>query len=152
MTLLGIDPGHAGALVWLDGPRVHRVELMPSTPKVGLDLGAVLALLEQDRPDEVVVERAQAMPRQGVSSVFSYARDFGGLLGLLAALRIPHRTVPPATWHRALCGARGTGDPKAVALRVVRQRLPSLELTPGRRRVPHEGIVDAACIALWGQG
>lgn len=149
-TILGIDPGQKGALVWLRGADPVAVEPMPASPKVGIDLGAVRDLLLEHGAHRVVVERAQAMPKQGVASTFSYARDYGGLLGLLTALRIPYETVPPRTWHRELVGAR-TGDPKARALQVVRERLPSLQVVLPRCRVPHEGVVDAACVALWGQ-
>jgi len=148
VRVLGIDPGHKGALVLLDGSTPLQVERMPSTPKVGLDLAQVRDWLEAWRPDHTVVERAQAMPGQGVSSIASYLRDYGALLGILCALRLPHETVHPSTWHAQLVGKRG-GDPKARALEVVRQRLPLLQLVPPRCRVPHDGIVDAACLALW---
>lgn len=147
-VILGIDPGQKGGLVALRGSRVALAAVMPAVAKVGVDLAAVRDLLEELRPDHVVLEQAQAMPKQGVSSTFSFGRDYGGLLGLLCALRIPHETVRPHTWHGALVG-RGEGDPKARTLRVVRQRLPGLALVPPRCRVPHEGLVDAAAIALW---
>jgi hypothetical protein len=149
-VVLGIDPGQTGALVALSGATVRLAAVMPATPKVGVDLGAVRDLLEELRPDHVVLERAQAMPGQGSVSTAGYMRDYGGILGLLCALRIPHETVHPSTWHAQLVGKRA-GDPKARALEVVRQRLPALALVPPRCRVPHAGLVDAACIALWGQ-
>jgi hypothetical protein len=93
----------------------------------------------------VVVERAQSFPGQGVASSFRYGRDYGRILGVLDVLGWPYETVPPGVWHRAVVG----GDPadgKARAALVVAQRLPDLELRPGRRRVPHSGI------ALWGVG
>jgi hypothetical protein len=43
----------------------------------------------------------------------------------------------------------GEGKDRAVAL--ARQRLPGLDLTPGRRRVPHTGLADAGCLALYGR-
>lgn len=150
MTLLGIDPGQKGALVALDGLAVRHVSLMSSSPKVGVDMVAVRDVLEALRPDRAVIERAQAMPGNSSSRSANYMRDYGAILGLLCALRIPYETVHPRTWHSQLVGKR-EGDPKARALEVVRQRLPTLELIPPRCRTVHDGIVDAACIALWGQ-
>lgn len=152
MVILGIDPGQKGAVVALAEYHPVRVWLMPAAPKVGLDLGGVEAILREARELgdlRAVLERAQPMPRQGISSTFGYGRDYGRLEALLYAARIPVEVVTPSAWHRALIGGKA-GDPKAQALALVRQRLPTLDLTPGRRTKPHDGIVDAACIALWG--
>lgn len=152
--VLGIDPGQKGACVWLRSGLPVRAERMPAKPKVGLDLAAVRDWLEELRPDHVVLERAQAMPKQGIASTAAYMKDYGALLGILCALRIPHETISPAVWHRSLCGSRAKGEDKsqakARALQVVRQRLPTLEVVPKGCRVPHDGIVDAACLALYG--
>jgi crossover junction endodeoxyribonuclease RuvC len=151
--ILGIDPGQHGAIVALDGHAAPVASwLMPAAPRVGLDLGQLQAILFEARALgehlEAVLERAQPMPRQGVSSTFAYGRDFGRLEALLYGACVPVELVTPATWHRQLVGGK-RGDPKAEALALVRRRLPDLDLTPGRRRVPHDGIVDAACLALW---
>ena len=150
--VLGIDPGREGAVVALRGT-VAEAALLPSTD-AGLDGRALVAALRSllgkgDRP-YVVVERAQSFPGQGVASSFRYGRDYGRILGVLDALGWPYETVPPAVWHRALVGG-DPGDGKARAALVVAQLLPDLELRPGRRRKAHEGIVDAAALAVWGQ-
>lgn len=150
--VMGIDCGASGALVWLDPDGTGRWEMMPAVPKVGLQLGAIRDLLEADRPTFVVLERAQAMPGQGVSSMFAYGTGYGGLQGVLTALRIPFETVPPATWHKDLCGVRrseGRAEAKARALQVVEQRLPRFELP--KTKAKREAVVDAACLALWGR-
>ena len=43
------------------------------------------------------------------------------------------------------------GDPKAATIAVVQHRLPGIDLTPGRVQKPHEGLADAAGIAMAGQ-
>jgi hypothetical protein len=153
-VILGIDPGQKGALVWLDGWRVVHSALMPAQPKVGLLTADLVAELRRWRPDRVVLERAQSMPKQGISSAFKYGRDFGRIEGVLITLGIPFVTVSPVVWHRALCGAKPKGEDssqaKARAQAVVQERLPGLDLTPGRLRVPNEGLIDAAAIALYG--
>ena len=41
-----------------------------------------------------------------------------------------------------------TRSGKADTLEMVQRRLPNLDITPGRLRTPHMGLVDAAGIAL----
>lgn len=153
MTIMGIDPGASGALVWLYADGTGRWEIMPATPKVGLELGTIRDLLEAERPDVAVLERAQAMPGQGVTSMFNYGVGWGALQGLLTAQRIPYDLVRPTEWHRALCGkpkVRASRDEaKAAALQVVQQRLPRFALPATKAK--REAVVDAACLALWGQ-
>jgi hypothetical protein len=43
------------------------------------------------------------------------------------------------------------GDGKQRAISWARQACPGLDLTPGAMRKPHDGLADAACLALWGQ-
>lgn len=151
MTVLGIDPGMDGAIVAIDatGPSAY---LLPTQKGVGLllsDFVSQMAALRSchDPIQMVVLERAQAMPGQGVSSMFRYGRDYGSLLGVLATLGLPVVTVRPTTWHHDL---RLTGDnPKAAAMAHVQLRLPGLELPRVKKK--REGVVDAACLALWGQ-
>lgn len=150
MTVLGIDPGMDGAIVALDGSTARGWPL-PTQKGVGLLVADLVGLLAEIRASSspvrlVVVERAQSMPGQGVASMFRYGRDYGVLLGALAALGLPVVTVPPATWHRDL---RLGGDPKAAAMAHVQGRLPSLELP--RTKAKRLGVVDAACLALWGE-
>jgi hypothetical protein len=41
----------------------------------------------------------------------------------------------------------GEGKARAIARAA---QLPGLNLTPGRRRKAHDGLADAACLALYG--
>jgi crossover junction endodeoxyribonuclease RuvC len=158
MTLIGIDPGASGAIVALLGNTVLRSEPLPVAKKVGLLLGDFADIVEgiarAQAPGAArfIVERAQSFPRQGISSAFNYGRDYGAILGVLAALSVSYETVPAHVWHAAICGKRpseGRAEAKARALQAVQQRLPHLHL-PTTIKV-REGIVDAACLALWGQ-
>lgn len=150
-VIAGIDPGSAGAISWLYPDGTGRWEMMPAVPKVGIQLGTLRDLLETERPDFVVLERAQAMPGQGVTSMFNFGRNFGSLEAMVTALRIPYETVPASTWHRDLCGLRrseGRPAAKARALQVVQQRLPRFALPATKAK--REAVVDACCLALWG--
>lgn len=149
---VGIDPGKRGALVAVGSGAVVHQARMPWLGGAGIDApGLVAELLEVRALGRVrvcAVERAQAMPKQGVSSMFRYGRDYGVVLGVLAALQVPHVTVSPRRWQGSICGGRG-GAPKARAILVAGRRLPGLDMLPGRCRRPHDGIADAACLALY---
>jgi hypothetical protein len=49
----------------------------------------------------VVIEEAQAMPGQGVRSMFTCGLGLGVWLGVLAALGCPYTRVRPQIWKRA---------------------------------------------------
>ncbi len=180
MTIMGIDPGSTGALAWLYPDGTGRSVPMPAVPKVGLELGTIRDLLEADRPDYVILERAASRPGEGSVQAFLYGRGFGALEGVLTALRIPFETVPSATWHRDLCGAvttaarrkkatdgstpaappRGSKEAKAERARK-RSEAKARAHAVVQQRLPRfplpttkekrEAAVDAACLALWGQ-
>ena len=89
------------------------------------------------------------MPGQGGTSMFSIGVGYGLWLGSIATLGIPVQVVHPRTWQkRILKDVPGVGKGRAVLL--CKQRLPKLTLSPGRRRKPHDGIADAACLAMFG--
>lgn len=84
--------------------------------------------------------------------------DAGGAREGVAAAQVVR--VEPRTWQAevvAWAAARGVtvalggkgNAAKAAAVEAARALLPSLSLTPGRRRVGHAGIADAALLAIW---
>lgn len=151
MTYIGIDPGKEGAIVRLGGAG-DAAWLLPYDD-AGLSGRELARMVREDLcgwNPYVILERAQSFPGQGIASAFRYGRDYGVIVGVLDALGVPYRTVPPGVWHRAVVGGSGD-DPKARARAVVEARLPGLDLRPGKRRKAHEGIVDAACLALYGR-
>ena len=88
--ILGIDPGRSGALAFLklDG-EICDIEDMPT---IGKEInGHLLSRLVQalGPVQHAVVERAQTMPKQGISGAFNYGVGYGVILGVLASLEIP---------------------------------------------------------------
>lgn len=160
--VVGIDPGKDGALVaiHLDGT-IRRVELTKDEFTVPIGKGSrreydaaamgncLVELHALYGVQLVVIEKQQAMPGQGGTSMFSIGVGYGLWLGSIATLGIPVQVVHPRTWQkRILKDVPGVGKGRAVLL--CKQRLPKLTLTPGRRRKPHDGIADAACLAMFG--
>lgn len=139
--ILGVDPGKSGALAWVQDGRLLRVVDMPDL--TGAALGAlVMDLLLERRPTVAVVESQVGRPGQSSSAMFTFARDYGVILGVLGAHAVPVELVTPASWKRAM---RLSKDKSAS-----RQR--ACELWPDHAdlfaRVKDDGRAEAALIAL----
>jgi hypothetical protein len=159
--IVGIDPGKDGAVVGVgDDGSIEIAQLTTDlTIKIGKgtkreylprEMHKVMQYAKFIGATKAVIEKQQAMPKQGVSSTFSIGLGYGLWVGLLTALEIPIVEVRPAAWQKVvLKGAPGQGKGRAVY--VVQQRLPALNLTPGKKRKPHDGLADAGCLTLYGQ-
>lgn len=95
-----------------------------------------------------VVEHVGAMPGQGVTSCFSFGQNFGFILGLLTAFRIPYELVRPQKWKKEFSC---TSD-KNTSIEVAQRLFPGVDLrrTPQCRK-PHDGICEALLMAEWGK-
>ena len=88
MNILGVDPGIRGgfAIIAIDpnGGAPHLVDAIdiPVTgvgAKERVDVLAIRTWIAQHAPQHALIERAQAMPKQGVSSGFKYGRAVGAI-------------------------------------------------------------------------
>lgn len=156
-VFIGIDPGIKGALAAVDGGDMRLLEVVdcPTASNAGKPIYDISGMVDTLRRmallgDAIVVlEQAQSMPGQGVTSMYAVGRGFGIWEGILAALEMPYRTVRPVVWtRRVLAGMPGEG--KFRSIRFALQMFPGIELTPQRCRKPRDGRADAACLAYWG--
>ena len=58
----------------------------------------------------VVVEQVNAMPGQGVTSMFNFGQTFGVIKGICAALKIPIYFVRPSKWKKHFDLIRSSKD------------------------------------------
>jgi crossover junction endodeoxyribonuclease RuvC len=151
-VIVGIDPGLKGAIALLDlkGQFVEAWAMPVLKLKVGArqrtKIDAVFLAAELDTYKDVVhvaVEDVHAMPKQGVTSMFSFGYNLGVVIGILAALSYPVTLVPPAVWKRDLRvnGGKDGSSSKATELwpRYVNQF----------SRPCDEGRAEAALIGYW---
>lgn len=157
MNILGIDPGKDGAAVLLrDGAHVHAVlssELLcgQSWEASHSEVTRWLRLLHTTWGlDLVVLERLGGRPGEGATSARTMGIGWGLWLGAASTLGVPVIVPTPQRWQREIL-ADLPGDTKARSVAWCRAHLPALDLTPGRRRVPHDGLADAACLAIYGR-
>jgi len=157
MIYVGIDPGKDGGFVAVsaDGAEVLTACITPTIfvgkgGKRDYDITAMRALIANLSAKHdlfVTIEAQQAMPKQGVTSMFSLGYGFGLWVGLVHGL--PHQVVKPAAWKKEMLDGL-PGKDKGADIIAAERLLPALELTPGRRKKPHDGLADAGLLALYG--
>ena len=111
------------------------------------DLNAMRALL--DGVDEVWIEKVHAMPKQGVTSMFSFGKGYGIWLGLIAGMWIRVNEVAPQTWKKYWLKDMPRG--KGSAILRAQQIFPNVNLLPTERsRKPSIALAEALLIAMYG--
>jgi crossover junction endodeoxyribonuclease RuvC len=144
-VILGIDPGQNGGVALINRHgALQFAEGMPVARNavVTVDVRQLGHLLTGRHGVFAFVERAQAMPRQGVSSAFNYGCIFGSILTALADLGIGYELVAPAKWKRDF----GLQSDKRQAIDRAQQLYPALR----RLRAKDDGVAEALLIARWG--
>jgi crossover junction endodeoxyribonuclease RuvC len=154
MRRIGIDPGISGAIVVLEDNIPVEWSLMP-TMKIGsqnrVNAVALAALIREyahrypEQPTFAYVEQVHAMPKQGVSSMFSFGHSCGVIAGVLGAFEIPVTYVTPQMWKMR---AHLTNKDKDSA------RSLAIQMWPHWRELDKKGagqaLADAALIARYG--
>lgn len=148
MTILGIDPGVAGALALLstDSLLVVDMPVVEVRGKWVIDASSLARLIGRGfpfRPEMVVLEHVQGVQGSGATSAFSFGRGFGVVEGVVTALGLPLTLVRPQSWTKALGVSRDKGQ----------HRLTASNLWPAHAayfaRVKDDGRADAALLAHW---
>ncbi len=151
MLVLGIDPGLTGAVAVLgEGGRVLMAEPIPTVYRGGgkvkreVDAAGIVHLLRPYAREMMLaaVEAVASRPGQGVASTFSLGHSLGVVCGVLAALAIPYRLVPPAAWKRHY----GLPAEKEAARALATRLYPEVPL---HRKADH-GLAEALLIARYG--
>ena len=116
MKFIGIDPGKSGSLSIIDR---NKLTVIP-VPLLNDDYdikGMYNILLENKKNSFAVLERAQAMPGQGVVSMFNFGKGYGFWIMALTIAEIPFQIIHSRTWTKEmLLGASGEGKDRAVSV------------------------------------
>ena len=106
-VIVGVDPGLSGALAFMDLRQPATVAVVDIPVHVlergkrarrEIDVAGFVSLLTSRVIEHAFVERAGAMPKQGVVSVFKYGTAFGALCAVTAICEIPTHLVSPRKW------------------------------------------------------
>ena len=151
MKILGIDPGVRGGLAFVEitdgaAPQLLDAIDIPVTgigAKERVDVLAIRTWIATHQPQHALIERAQAMPKQGASSGFKYGRAVGAIEAVLACCEIPMTIIEPTAWkkfHQLRGGDKEGGRQRALLL------FPAAHALLSRKR--DHGRAEAALIAL----
>jgi crossover junction endodeoxyribonuclease RuvC len=137
-TFIGIDPGQSGgvALIW-EGEFVDKNNQVKKMPETEADLSELFLFLKEQPSPHVYIEKVHSMPAQGVASSFKFGYNFGLLIGMLAASKLPYTYVTPQKWQKAM-GCMTKGD-KNVSKRKAQELFPDQKIT--------HAVADALLIA-----
>ena len=109
MKIIGIDPGLNGAIAILEDKKVLGIFDMPvmaegKKNKRQLNSAQLVNIIKENtRSDDdvvIIVEQVNAMPGQGVTSMFNFGQTFGAIKGVCAALKLPIFFVRPSKWKK----------------------------------------------------
>jgi hypothetical protein len=153
--IAGIDNGLDGGIVWLDSTGKIVSKLVMPTLEVGThrayNIGRVVLEFKANPTDEVFLEYAQAMPGQGVRSMFMTGYGFGVMEGILVALGISYTIVRPRRWQETFFKDMPKDDTGKLSALVCQRRWPTVDWRKSdKARVPHLGLTDAALLAAYG--
>lgn len=104
MYYIGIDPGMDGGLCWLaedskGKPRVISLNPMPDTESGIIRWVVNLGVKNIAR---ICIEQVHAMPGNGVTGMFKFGINYGGLRMCLLAKDLAFDAVSPQKWQKTL--------------------------------------------------
>jgi crossover junction endodeoxyribonuclease RuvC len=146
MIIAGVDNGFTGAITLMDVDRRRIIESleMPivKNKKNEINEKAVKEILFQSV--HIFIEKAQVMPKQGISSSGRYMMAYGIVRGICVGLGIPYTLVTPQRWKNVMMAdmPKEKGASIIAALRM----FPELSLP---RKKDH-GRADSILIAAYG--
>ena len=109
MRIFGIDPGLSGAIAVLENEVVLDIIDLPvmsegKKNKRQLNSAQLSQYMSKNVENidktSVVVEQVNAMPGQGVTSMFNFGQTFGAIKGISATLKLPIYFVRPSKWKK----------------------------------------------------
>lgn len=131
--ILGVDPGIGGAYAALlfgaekdhttawDTPTVQLTK-----SKKTMDLPVIYEALKCLRPTVMGLEDVHAMPKQGVSSMFTFGKNVGQWEALAAAFKMRVIRVRPQDWKKEFGLLKKEKD---AARKVAQELFPHLDLS-----------------------
>jgi crossover junction endodeoxyribonuclease RuvC len=151
VRVLGIDVGLNGAIALIVDGQLLEVHDMPTVTlernnktKRMVNAQALSLIIRGAKADAAYLERLNAMPGQGVTSMFSMGQSLGVVLGILAACEVPTTTIPPRTWQKALDVPQGKDGSRYRAAQLFPEHADMFS------RVKDDGRSDAVLIAAYG--
>lgn len=147
--ILGIDPGNMGGIAVRFGDSLAHTKAfklpLPDKKdkyrKSDLDTLAILINLHETFDiKHCYYEKVTASPQMGVTSAFTFGKNYGLITGMLTALKIPTTYIHASGWQTEM-GCLSRGDKKVTKARAS-ELFPHLKVT--------NGVADALLISEYG--
>jgi hypothetical protein len=138
--ICGVDPGSNGGIAFVSSQMEKAFAVAYKLPDTGLEL---IELIREYGPYIIraYVEFVRSSPQMGVTSAFTFGRNYERVLMALAAVQVSTEEVTPAKWQRSL-GSLTHGD-KNISKAKAQQLFPSLKIT--------HATADSLLIAEYGR-
>lgn len=146
MIFIGIDPGKKGALAAIFIEPQAGVNILSKIRIIPFDEYQYRQFFRSVPCCECfcALERVNAMPGQGVKSMFSFGENYGFIRGLLQAFNVSYETVPPQKWKKEF----SLGRDKKASIKTAKRLYPEVSLRPTERcKVDNDGMAEALLLA-----
>lgn len=99
---IGIDPGKKGAITILSVNNQAQISDMPLQENGDIDALNIFYILKDMQNENCfcILEKAHAMPKQGVVSVFNYGKGYGKIQAVLEMLNISYMEMTSQKWKK----------------------------------------------------
>lgn len=161
---IGVDLGKKGGLVaTLDGKIIAKA-VMPLVADTDVDVFQVRQFIDsvmEEYPNisvHIILEKFAGFFGYMKSAAVSLARQGGMVEAMLVLSDFPHTKVMPQVWQKVVWADSkvlkkkdGKKDTKKISLLTAKRLFPSESfLATSRSEVPHDGMVDAALLSIYG--
>ena len=142
MIYIGIDPGKNGGIAVMSSDIINVYTFSEET--LIEELGLISRCIKAGESAKCVLEKVNAMPGQGVVSMFNFGQNYGFIQGVLKAYGIPYELVSPQKWKKEFSV---TSD-KNTSIEVAKRLFPGVNLKATERcKKDHDGMAEALLIA-----
>ena len=156
MIYIGVDNGINGALVALKGKVIKEKIVMPTIKstknKKEYDIQSIVDFFLKYQNATIIIEKAHAMPILGSVQAFNFGRGYGIIIGIVSALKMRYHIVHARTWQKEMFRDINSKDTKQASIIVAQRLFPTTDFraTEKNKKI-HDGMTDAALLAVWGQ-
>jgi len=154
--IISIDNGLSGAIVILQGNIILEKIRMPiintTKGKKEYDIPEIIKLIEKYDNAEIIIEKAQAMPKLGTVQAFNFGKNYGILLGIFTALKRRYYIVHSKTWQTEMFRDMNYKDTKQASAIAAQRLFPNENfIATERSKKVHDGMTDATLMGVYAQ-
>jgi len=174
---IGVDPGLNGGITIMNNNEIITHVMPINTFKIkkkefryidNKKLRDIFLNIYNIKEANIFIEDIHSLFGMSAKSNFSFGFGYGNLITTLDVFDLDYQKVTPKIWQKSVWNSKdivrgepflnkkgilkdGKIDTKATSLNAVQRIYPDLNLLASKRcRVPHDGIVDATLIMLYG--